>query len=303
MLFEAGQFTNSYRSSLFPDKLYFLDQAAKLLPDEVIDNLTKGIPIWSNTSVNRLAPYSYSPDFISAVAGICLQGNTLYPSELFKKNIEAYITVFGLPDKLYIFSSGPIPTEHTPLKKRGTTSTRVFQDGNQLPPKRKKRVFFHGRSNGFPTPLGIRTFQLAKKVYPDHEIWFGVDSDQSSLEKGQKPFMDPQFRGSCYLYTNLVDKVILLEPPAEHVARKEYWQLMYSRRGNLSPDIIVIPNNDLTERKKGDSDGATVITYDEIFGDNFSTFDQLHQTDLKKGSVSLRELVEAWRIIAEDLFS
>src|SRR3972149_6072987 len=118
MLFQVGKFTNSRRLPLFPDHLDSLDQADKLLPNEVIANLTRGDEIRSNKSAGRLVPYAYSPDFISAVAGFCLQNN-YYAAASFKRNIEAYIQTFGLPTELYIFSSGPIPTDRIPLKNRG----------------------------------------------------------------------------------------------------------------------------------------------------------------------------------------
>ncbi|OGK12985.1 hypothetical protein A3C98_03270 [Candidatus Roizmanbacteria bacterium RIFCSPHIGHO2_02_FULL_37_15] len=304
MLFEVGKFTNSRRLPLFPDHLDSLDQADKLLPNEVIANLTRGDEIRSNKSAGRLVPYAYSPDFISAVAGFCLYRDTIYASEPFKRNIQAYIETFAFSTELYIFSSGPIQTERIALKSRGISRSNVLHDQDIFPPKRKKRVFCHGRSNGFPTPLGIRMFQLIKKNYPDYEVWFGVDFDRSSQVKGQAPFMDPQFRGSCYLSAKLVDKVVLLEPPAEVDTHSKYWQLMYSGQKSLRPDIIIIPNDHLTDKKRQDnSDGTKIIMLEELFDSSFQLFDQFHQGSIKNGRVSLEELSKVWRIIAEDLAS
>lgn len=257
------------------------------LPFDVINNLTKATP-FKLGKPSYTKPFCYSQGFINMVAQYCLENETLYSADSFRNNLSFYLEAFSLN----------AVTKNLNQTKR-YDKNNIFNDQDLLPKKSKQRVFFHGRSNGFPTPLGIRAFQLAGKLYPQSEIWFGVDHDKSLTSKSQLPFLNPQFRASCYLTPEIVDKIIYLHPPIEEAMKKDYWTKIYSSDESLQPDIIVIPDDELNGIKKGDSNGQIkVLSFSDIFSFNeYALFSKIHQTNLKNGDISLEELKLAWKII------
>ena len=255
----------------------------------VIDNLTKGKPLKSSRYFPTNA-FCYSQGFINSVAQYCLENETLYSADSFRNNLSFYLEAFSLN-----------AVAKNLKQTKQYDKNNIFNDQDFLPKKSKQRVFFHGRSNGFPTPLGIRAFQLARKLYPQSEIWFGVDSDNSSTDKNQTPFLNPQFRASCYMAPGIVDKIIYLHPQIEKAEKKNYWTNIYSPEGLLQPDIIVIPDDELNGIKKGNSNGQIkVLSFSDIFSSKeYALFSKIHQTNLKNEDISLKDLELAWKIIIE----
>ena len=260
------------------------------LPAGVIDNLTMATPFESKKS-GYTSPFCYKPGFISTVAHYCLKNITLYSAHSFRSNVQFYLEVFGLP----------VSAENTEQPEQFNESS-IFTDQDSLPKKNGQRVFFHGRSNGLPTPLGIRAFQLARKLYPEAEIWFGVDHDKSSLGKNQSPFLNPQFRASCYLVPGIVDKIIYLHPPQGQAEKQTYWKKIYSTQDSLQPNVVVIPDDELNGIKKGNSNGKIqVLSFTDIFSaEEYALFAKIHQTNLKSDDVSPNDLSLAWEIIVND---
>lgn len=265
--------------------------ARTLLPVGVVNNLTKAIPVESAIP-GYISPFCYKPGFISAVAHYCLENETLYPAHSFKSNVQYYLEVFGLS----------VSVKDTEQPEQFDENS-IFTDQDYLPKKNGQRIFFHGRSNGFPTPLGIRAFQLARKLYPEAEIWFGVDHDESTLAKKQLLFLNPQFRASCYLVPKIVDKIIYLLPPQDQTKKQAYWKKIYSPDGSLQPDVVVIPDDELNGIKKVDSNGQMqILSFTDIFSpEEYNVFALIHQTNLKMGNVSPDTLSVAWGIIVNDL--
>lgn len=264
-----------------------------LFPVGVVNNLTKATPIKSEM-YGYTSPFCYKPGFISAVARYCLENVTLYPARSFKNNVQLYLETFGLP----------VSAEDTEQPEQFDDNS-IFTDQDFLPKKNGQRVFFHGRSNGFPTPLGIRAFQLARKLYPEAEIWFGVDHDESSLVKNQLPFLNPQFRAGCYFVPGIVDKIIYLHPPPDQTKKQAYWNGIYSPDESLQPDVVIIPDDELNGIKKADSNGQMqVLSFTDIFNpQQYNLFTKIHQTNLKNGDVSPDDISLAWEIIVKDLES
>ena len=253
---------------------------------QVINNLTKAEPIRIEQS-GYTFPFCYGSGFIKAVIQQCIDNRTLYSSHSFITNALLYLNAYS--ERLNQFNQA--------------SGSNVFSDQGPFPKKDKHRVFFHGRSNGIPTPFGIRAFQLARKLYPESEILFGVDHDKSSTEKNQQPFMNSQFRASCYLAPKIVDNVIYLHPPSDKIKKKIYWNRIYSPNESLQPDVIIIPDDELNGTKKEDStEQIRVLNFPDIFSkDEYGLFSKIHQTNLKAGDVPDDDLYLTWKKIANEL--
>lgn len=287
---------------LYPENLLMASEAAKyLLPREVVSNLTKGTPIVTNSDqYGELKPYFYGDDFISAVAGYVIGEQTLYSSEQFRYNSLQFLQTFGLPEDLYVFSGKPIQSHRVRMHRRQIVSPNFYTVDTIPEHGRKDRIFMHGRFNGFPHPAVIETLINLRADHPTSEIWCGVDTDKTSIAKGQNPFMDPLFRTTALKITGLIDNFILLDPPTDEdkEAVAEYWRDFY----HISPDsldarIIVMLYDELSELKVGQSSWRHVF-YDP---ENERTVGDIHQTTLKNGTYPLNQLRKDWEIIRERL--
>lgn len=289
-------------SPLYPDNLLLASEAAKyLLPEEVVNNLKKGTSITSNIDqYGELNPYFYGEDFVSAVAGYVIGEDTLYSSEQFRYNALQFLKTFGLPEDLYVFSRMPNQSHRVPMHRRQVASPNFYTVDTIPEHGRKNRIFMHGRFNGMPHPSNLETFINLRKRYPKSEIWCGVDTDKTSIKKGQTPFMDPQFRASILYITGLIDNVILLNPPdiTDINAFHKYWENFYSHTGDsLDPEIIVTAYDRLTRRKQ--RYGSIRIEY--LDPQVLQTVGEIHQTTLKNGTYPMEALRNDWSIIKEKL--
>jgi hypothetical protein len=289
-------------SPLYPDNLFLASEAAKyLLPKEVTDNLTKGTPITTNTDqFGELKPYFYGEDFVSAVAGYVIGEETLYSSEQFRYNVLQFLKTFGLPEDLYVFSKKTIQSHEVSMYRRQVPSPNFYTVDTIPEHGRKSRIFMHGRFNGFPHPANIETFINLRKQYPNSEICCGVDTDKTSIAKGQFPFMDPLFRASALYATGLIYNVIYLDPPdpSDKDNFDDFWSNFYHLSGNVfDPDIIVVAQDELAHKKE--EFGSIWIKY--IDPERFQKTGNVHQTTLKDGTYPMKDLRNDWNIIREEL--
>lgn len=297
MLKEIGPIGEGTRTPLFC-KLLPIEWAGRyLLPPEVRNNLQKGIPIRSNLINGKLVPYLYPDDWISAVSGYCLSKQSLHSSEAFRENIQQFLQTFHLPNQLPVIRKRIPNDNYLSLYKRGVEGN-MFINTDDIEPPNKKRIFMHGRFNGFPQPAILETVLLVKKMFPDCEFYLGIDHDASSEELGQASFMDIQFRASLLARTGLFDKIILLEPPGNDYSQRDrdsWWDLLYSISGYLDPAVIVYGKERIN---KGVLQQVSVRT-EVIFPGNLSRHVRvgMHQSTIKSGATSVEEVKHGWDVI------
>jgi hypothetical protein len=160
----------------------------------------------------------------------------------------------------------------------------------------------HGRFNGWVHPADLETILLAKRMFPGCEFWLGIDSPTSSIEKGQPPFMDIQFKISLFKATGLVDQFILLDPPTIASGYSEdeidmYWDLLYSISGNLDPDVIVTDDIELVETKIGQVSIRTKILH--LGHIEFKNRFDSHRSGFRDGSYPQNRIETDWDYIRE----
>lgn len=269
-----------------------------LLPPEVRANLRRGKPIHSNHIDGRLVPYLYSDDWISAVAGYCIAKPTYHSSQPYRENFNQYIDTFHLPRHIGV-AQKKIPESDIPhLYKRGFIND-IFITVHDIKPPERGRIWMQGRFNGPLHPAIIETVLRIKQEFPDYEFYVGIDHDESSIEQGQAPFMDVQFRATLLYRTGLFDKIVLLEPPGRSYTaeeRDDWWEDFYAISGRLDPHRVVSSENVWVDKHRAEQISTRTKL---LFPDSLprEVDSGMHQSQLRAGTISVEEVRRGWDVV------